>query len=82
MDIERMLYIIYFKGNHIIKKIETLPVNVSYVSKKMNYATFYGEKSGEKNYFNQLKNVKGFLKFEKSESYNEEVNYQISNNVK
>ena len=42
-----------------------MPVNIAYTSEKLNYTIFYGELRQE-NYFNQLKNIKGFLKLEQS----------------
>ena len=55
-----------------------MPVNIAYTSKKLNYTIFYGELKQEKNYFNQLKNIKGFLKLEQSSMFDEEANFTLN----
>lgn len=72
-----MAYIVYYKGKGVLKRLETMPVNIAFTSKKLNYTIFYGELSQEKSYLNQLKKIKGFLKFEQSEMFDEEVNFNL-----
>lgn len=82
MDVNKMAYIVYYNGKSIEKKLEKMPVNLSYVSKKLNYLVFYGDLGKEKTYFNHLKNVKGFKKIEASPLYNEDVNFSLNNESK
>lgn len=77
MDVNRMLYVVYYKGQGVIKRLERMPVNISYISKKLNYVLFYGEMDKEKTYYNHLKNIKGFQRIEQSPLFNEELNYEI-----
>lgn len=77
MEVARMAYIVYYKGKGVLKRLETMPVNIAFTSKKLNYTIFYGELSQEKSYLNQLKKIKGFLKFEQSEMFDEEVNFNL-----
>lgn len=72
-----MAYLVYYKGKDVLTKVSKMSVNIAYISKKMNYLVFYGEASQEKNYLNQLKNVKGFVKLELSDLYNPDANFDI-----
>lgn len=78
VTVDRMRFIVYFHGKEVLKRLEIMPVNVAFVSKRNNYIVFYGDKVNEKHYYNQMKNVKGFKKLELSPLYNEEANYQVS----
>lgn len=82
MEVARMSYIVYYKGNGVLKRLEKMPVNIAYTSEKLNYTIFYGELRQEKNYFNQLKNIKGFLKLEQSSMFDEEVNFTLNRDSK
>jgi len=73
-----MAYIVYYRGKNILKRLKRMPVNIAYNSNKMNYAIFYGDLNQERNYFNQVKNVRGFIKLEKSDAYNEDLNYELT----
>jgi len=75
--VERMGFIVYYRNKQVLKRLNTLPVNVSYISNKMNYAIFYGDKNKEKNYFNNLRKVKGFQKLEQQLIFNEELNFDV-----
>lgn len=77
MVVERMGFIVYYRNKQVLKRLNTLPVNVSYISNKMNYAIFYGDKNKEKNYFNNLRKVKGFQKLEQQLIFNEELNFDV-----
>ena len=60
--VDRMAYIVYFQGRDVIKKINSMPVNIAYVSKKNNYLVFYGDNNQVSNYEKQLKKMRGFKK--------------------
>jgi len=73
-----MGYIVYHKGNQVLKRLEKMPVNIAYTSKKLGYTVFYGEKEQEKNYFGQLRKVRGFIKLEQSDIFDEETNFTLN----
>ncbi len=77
MAVNKMAYIVFYKGKSIEKQISRMPVNVKYISKKLNYLVFYGDQNKEKTYFNHLKNVQGFQKLEASPLYSEDVNFNL-----
>lgn len=77
MDVSRMGYIVYYRNRQVLKKLETMPVNLAYVSNKFRYAVFYGELKQEKNYFNNLKNVRGFVRFEQQPAFDETLNFNV-----
>jgi uncharacterized protein YlbG (UPF0298 family) len=51
----RMQYIVFFQGKQIVDKLQTLPLDVTYISTKQGYAVVYGDKEQEQNYKKQLK---------------------------
>ena len=71
----RMQYIVFFQGKQIIDKLQTLPLDVAYVSSKQGYAVVYGDKEQEQNYKKQLKDVKGFKFFGPSQLFDENLNF-------
>lgn len=75
MYANRMSYIVYFHGKHVLEKLKTLPVDVSYVSEKSNYLILYTDLEQEANIKKQLKNVKGFKQIVKSHLYDPELNF-------
>lgn len=75
--VDRMAYIVYFQGRDVIKKINSMPVNIAYVSKKNNYLVFYGDNNKVSNYEKQLKKMRGFKKIEPSLLYNEEIKFVV-----
>lgn len=75
MAVNRMLYVVYYQGKDVLKRLEKMPVNISFVSKKLGYVLFYAELDKEQTYLNHLKNIKGFKKLEQSPLYNEQLNY-------
>lgn len=77
MDVNRMLYVVYYKGKGVVNRLERLPINIAFISNKLNYALFYGEKDSQKTYYNHLKNIKGFNKIEQSPLFDEELNYSF-----
>ncbi|WP_162146948.1 DUF2129 domain-containing protein [Acholeplasma granularum] len=75
MEIQRVAYIVDFKGKEVPKKLSKMDVNLAYVSKKGNYAVVYFDKNkGEKMLTSHLKNVKGFIRIYPSLTFNEEAN--------
>lgn len=72
-----MAYIVYYRNRQVLKKLETMPINLVYVSNKFRYAVFYGEKRLEKNYFNNLKNIRGFIRFEQQPAFDESLNFSV-----
>lgn len=75
MYTKRMAYVIFYQGKHVIEKLKSLPVDVSYVSKKQHYAIVYGDEHVEKTLKNQLKNVKGFKHIGPSQTFDENLNF-------
>ena len=50
----RMQYVIHYKGGQVVKKLETLPVNITYTSKKMSYVIVYADQDYESRLFKAL----------------------------
>jgi len=71
----RMQYVIFYQGKHVLEKLQTLPVDISYVSDKQNYAIVYGDKEVEQQLKKQLKDVKGFKFIGPSHLYDETLNF-------
>jgi len=71
----RMQYIVFYQGKHVLEKLQSMPVDVAYVSEKQNYAIVYGDKEQEQSYKKQLKDVKGFKFFGPSQLYDENLNF-------
>lgn len=75
MQIERVAYIVDFRGKEVPKKLEKMDIHVAYISKKANYAVVYFDKvKGEKALLSQLQNIKGFIGVYPSLFFNEEAN--------
>ncbi len=72
---ERASYVVFYKGNGMIDKLKTLPVDIAYQSEKMNYVVIYADKKEEENLRKQLKKIKGFKGFSPSQLYDEERNF-------
>ena len=77
VTVDRMRYIVYYYGKDVVKRLNIMPVNIAFISKRNNYVVFYGDQESEKYYFNQMKNVKGFKKLETSPIYNVDANYRF-----
>jgi uncharacterized protein YlbG (UPF0298 family) len=75
MYANRMAYIVFFQGKHVIEKLQTMPVDIAYVSEKQNYAVVYGDKDQEAALKKQLKDVKGFKFFGPSQMYDPNLNF-------
>lgn len=62
MEIKRSAFIVDFKGKEVPKRLNKMDVNLTYISKRFNYAVVYlDESKGEKLLVNHLKHVKGFV---------------------
>jgi uncharacterized protein YlbG (UPF0298 family) len=70
-----MSYVVFYQGKHVIEKLKTLPVDISYVSEKQGYAVVYGDKDIEANLKKQLKDVKGFKHIGPSQLFDPNVNF-------
>lgn len=75
MYANRMSYIVYYNGKHVLEKLKTLPVDISFISEKLNYLILYADLDQEQNLKRQLKNVKGFRQIVKSNLYDKELNF-------
>jgi uncharacterized protein YlbG (UPF0298 family) len=70
-----MSYVVFYQGKHVIEKLRSLPVDISYVSEKQGYAVVYGDKDIEANLKKQLKDVKGFKHIGPSQLFDPNVNF-------
>jgi uncharacterized protein YlbG (UPF0298 family) len=75
MYTNRISYVAIYHGKHVLNKLKNLPVDISYISEKQNYAVVYFDKSNEQMIQKQMKNVKGLKHFGPSQTYNEELNF-------
>jgi uncharacterized protein YlbG (UPF0298 family) len=71
----RMQYVIHYKGGQVVKKLETLPVNIAYTSKKMSYVIVYADQDYESRLFKALKFTKGFKHFSPSLMFDKNLNF-------
>ena len=71
----RMQYVIHYKGGRVVKKLETLPVNIAYTSKKLSYAIVYADQEYESKLFKTLKFTKGFKHFSASLIFDKTLNF-------
>lgn len=70
-----MQFIVFYQGKHVLEKLQSMPVDIAYVSDKQSYAIVYGDKEQEQNYKKQLKDVKGYKFFGPSQLYDENLNF-------
>ncbi len=75
MYTKRMSYVIFYQGKHVLEKLKNLPVDVTYISKKQNYAIVYADEDQEQALKKQLKDVKGFKFFGPSQMYDQNLNF-------
>jgi uncharacterized protein YlbG (UPF0298 family) len=71
----RMQFIVFYQGKQVLEKLQSMPVDIAYVSDKQSYVIIYGDKEQEQNYKKQLKDVKGFKFFGPSQLYDENLNF-------
>lgn len=74
MKLNRQSYVIFYQGKHVVRKLETLAVNIVYVSRRQSYAVFYTDKDQEQAIKKQLRKTKGFRNLSPSPAFNEELN--------
>ncbi len=77
MLVDRMSYVVFFKGKKILHKLNQLPVEVVYVSKKQRYAVFYTDKENEESIRKTLKKVSGYKGFSQSQTFDENLNFDV-----
>lgn len=75
MYTNRMSYVVFYQGKKVIEKLKTLPVDIAYISEKLNYAVVYGDKDIEQTLKKQLKDIKGFKHVGPSQMYDENLNF-------
>jgi uncharacterized protein YlbG (UPF0298 family) len=71
----RMQFIIFYQGKHVLEKLQTMPLDIAYVSEKQGYAVVYADKDQEQALKKQIKDVKGFKYFGPSQLYDENLNF-------
>lgn len=74
-ETKRMQYVIHYKGGQVVKRLETLPVDIAYTSKKLSYAIVYADQDYESKLFKTLKFTKGFKHFSPSLMFDESLNF-------
>lgn len=73
----RKPYIVNYFHNNIVKKLNTMEVNVVYVSKRFKYAVVYIDSDKGDNYLkNQLKKTKGLINVTPSLIFDETLNIE------
>ncbi len=77
MLVNRMSYVIFFKGKDVLNSLEALPLDVAYVSKKKRFVVIYADKTKEEHIKNALKKVKGFKGFSPSQIFDESLNFDV-----
>ncbi len=75
MYTNRMAFIVFYQGKQVLEKLKNLPVDISYISTKQNYAVVYADMEQEQNLKKQLKDVKGFKYFGPSQLYDSNLNF-------
>jgi uncharacterized protein YlbG (UPF0298 family) len=75
MYTSRISYVAIYHGKHVLNKLKNLPVDITYISNKQNYAVVFFDKPNEQNIIKQMKNVKGLKHFGPSQTYDESLNF-------
>ncbi len=75
MYANRMAFVVFYQGKQVLEKLKNMPVDVSYISSKQNYAIVYADMEQEQNLKKQLKDVKGFKYFGPSQMYDSNLNF-------
>lgn len=70
---ERVAYIISFSSKALLKRIEKMPLSISYISEANRQVLVYFDKNQKKEIEKQLKKTKGFIEMEESALFQEEV---------
>ncbi|MGI6781455.1 MAG: hypothetical protein ACOX56_01260 [Acholeplasmataceae bacterium] len=69
----RVAYIISYSNKAVLKRLEKLPVRISYISEANKQVLVYFDRKQKKDVENQLKRVKGFIGMEESALFQEDV---------
>jgi uncharacterized protein YlbG (UPF0298 family) len=75
MYTNRMRYIIFYQGKQVIEKLQTLPVDIHFISEKQGYVVFYTDMENEANIKKQIRNVKGFKFMGDSQTFDPNLNF-------
>lgn len=75
MYANRMAFVVFYQGKQVQEKLKNMPVDISYISSKQNYAIVYADVEQEQNLKKQLKDVKGFKYFGPSQMYDDNLNF-------
>lgn len=75
MYANRMQYVIFYQGKHVLEKLKTLPVDIAFVSEKQGYVVCYADKDQEAQLKKQLKDVKGFKHLGTSQTFDANLNF-------
>lgn len=70
---DRVAYIISFSHKAVLKRLEKMPVRISYVSEANKQVLVYFDRRLTKDVENQLKRIKGYIGMEESALFQEEV---------
>lgn len=75
MNIIRDSYIIDYRNKAVLNKLKRMDVNIAYISKKFNYCVIYLDNNkGERYLLQNLRKVRGFIRFYPSLFLHEESN--------
>jgi uncharacterized protein YlbG (UPF0298 family) len=75
MYTNRMSFIVYYQGHQVLEKLQTLPIDVIYISEKQGYVVFYADNDIEPTLRKQLKNMKGFKFLGTSQTFDKNLNF-------
>ncbi len=75
MYANRMSFVIFYQGKHVLEKLKNMPVDIAYISNKQNYAVVYADHDQEQALKKQLKDIKGFKYFGPSQMYDPNLNF-------
>lgn len=70
---ERVAYIISYTNKGVLKRLEKLPVSISYISENNKQVLVYFDKKQFNFVERQLKRTKGFVEMEESALFQEEI---------
>jgi hypothetical protein len=70
---ERVAYIISYSNKAIFKRLEKMPIKISYISEANQQVLVYFDRRFKRDIENQLKKVKGFVEMEESALFQEEI---------
>jgi uncharacterized protein YlbG (UPF0298 family) len=74
MNLNRVPLIVFYYDNKILNKLEELHLNVTYKSKKMNFAVFFVNRNEEHRVRNILQSTKGYRTILNSPIFDDDFN--------